>query len=381
MQYSPFTPGEVATTFPGRDAQLSAASGTLARVATEGHFAGRVSVHVGPRGVGKTSLLRRAQRTADSLGLATVFVTAGNGPLSAVINDEIHQKTRTWGVGEALTEWIKEAKVVFGAPGFVNVQLTGGQKTPPEATRAFRELIVNTAREAQAQGHKGLALFIDELQSADTASLRTVAYAWQEIKAEPTAVPAAAFAAGLSHTADVVTGAVTHSERFQYRPLRDLADQQSREALTRPTTDLGVSWETAALQAVVERSHGYPYFLQLYGDEVWKAAGNPDRGADLSMDHVEQAQLEVDIDLAELYRTRWAKATPKEREILVAMAQAGTRQVARKDIAAALGADTTALSMPRQSLLDRGIVDAPKHGYLAFTVPGFGQYVLEHAEG
>lgn len=381
MQHSPFTPGEVATEFPGRDDQLSAVSGVLARVAAEGHFAGRVRVEVGPRGVGKTSLLRRTQRTADSLGLATVFVTAGNGPLSAVINDEISRNTRAWGVGEAIAEWIQEAKVAFGAPSFLNVELTGGRSVPPEATRAFRELIINTAREAKAQGYKGMALFIDELQSADAASLRTIAYAWQEIQSEPSTVPAAAFAAGLSHTADIVTNAVTHAERFQYRPLRDLDSAQSREALTRPATVLGVSWETPALQAVVERAQGYPYFLQLYGDEVWKAAGNPDPGANLAMTHIARAQLEVDIDLTELYRARWAKASPKEREILTAMAQVGARHVARKDIAAALETDTTALSMPRQSLLDKGIVDAPVHGKLSFTVPGFEQYILEHTEG
>lgn len=114
----------------------------------------------------------------------------------------------------------------------------------------------------------------------------------------------------------------------------------------------------------------------------------PGPGASLTTEHVDQAQQDVDIDLTELYRTRWAKATPKEREILAAMAGSGQRLVARKDIAMALSAETTALSsatrqlsMPRQSLLDKGIVDAPEHGKLAFTVPGFGEYVLNQTEG
>lgn len=211
-------------------------------------------------------------------------------------------------------------------------------------------------------------------------SLRTIAYAWQEHQSERDPIPAVILAAGLTHTADVITDAVTHAERFQYRPLRDLDPAGAREALSAPATARGVSWDIPALQAVVERAQGYPYFLQLYGDEIWRAAGSPDPGVTLTLEHVEAAQQEVDIDLTELYRTRWAKASPKEREILVAMAQSGETLVARKEIAAALNVETTALSMPRQSLLDKGLVDAPVHGKLAFTVPGFSEYVLTQSE-
>ena len=49
--------------------------------------------------------------------------------------------------------------------------------------------------------------------------------------------------------------------------------------------------------------------------------------------------------------------------------------VPRRAIAEQLRVETTALSMARQSLLDKGILDAPAHGMLQFTVPGFGAYV------
>lgn len=375
MQPSPFTPGEAAREVPGRDDQLDEISGTLARVAAERRFAGRIRVDVGPRGVGKTSLLRRAQRVAEELGLATVFVTAGNGVLTAVIADEVAQLVDTWGVTDVLAGRIKEVKLNLGAPGLAQVEVTAASSSvAPEATRAFRQLIRETASAARQHGDKGLVLLVDELQAADAAALRTVAYAWQELQSDPT-VPAALLCAGLSHTADIVTAAVTHAERFQYRPMRRLEPHDARSALTAPTTALSVSWETSALQAVVERAQGYPYSLQLYGDEMWRAAGSPDPGARLMDKHVAKAQERVDIDLTALYRTRWAKATARERDILLAMANDGGDQVARGAVAQALGVDTTALSMARQSLLDKGILDAPAHGYLSFTVPGFADYV------
>lgn len=86
-----------------------------------------------------------------------------------------------------------------------------------------------------------MVLFVDELQAADEGSLRTIAYAWQELQSATAPVPAALLAAGLSHTADVVTHAVTHAERFQYRPMGSLEPHEAREALTAPTSAFGVS--------------------------------------------------------------------------------------------------------------------------------------------
>lgn len=376
-QPSPYTPGEMAREIPGRGPQLQAIGGLFSRVADQHDFAGRIRVETGPRGVGKTSLLRKAQHLARSRNLATVFVTAGNGALTAVIADEIEQLTSTWTSRDALGEWLENAKVTFKAPGFLDVQLTRRNGIPAEATRAFRDLITHAAQSAVDDGKAGIALFIDELQSADEASLRTLAYAWQELQTARPPVPAVAIAAGLTHTPDVVTNAITHAERFKYSTLRDLDPPEAREALTTPATELGVSWSTQALQAVVERAQGYPYFIQLYGDQVWHAANNPAPGTTLTMTDVETAQPEVDVDLTALYRTRWSKATPKEREILTAMAHADKPLVERKAIAAALGVESTALSMARHSLIDKGIVHAPEHGFLAFTVPGFAQYILD----
>lgn len=251
-----------------------------------------------------------------------MYVTAGNGALTAVIADEVDQLVRTWGHGDVLTDWTTQVKLSAGVPGIGKVEVTGGKQTAPQATRAFRELVAHTARPArQDADHKGVVLLIDELQSADEESLRTIAYAWQELQASNPPVPAALLSAGLSHTPDVITAAVTHAERF-----------------------------------------------------------SPDSGDWLTTEHLDAAQQYVDVDLTELYRTRWAKASPRERQILAAMASSEERLVARRDIAAQLGVDTTALSMARQSLLDKGIVDSPVHGMLAFTVPGFGAYVRSVTE-
>ena len=374
MQLSPYTPGEVAREVPGREAQLEEIGGMLALPALHGRFSGRIRVDIGPRGMGKTSLLRRSREDALQLGLAPIYVTAGNGPLSAVIADEARALTSAWGVIDASASWLDRASVTLGVPGVASVSADARPRpTSTHATRAFRELITRMSRLACEHGHVGLVLLIDELQDADADSLRTIAYAWQELQGSQ--VPAALLASGLTHTADVVTAAVTSAERFAFRQLSSLEPHEVREALTVPASRLGVRWETPVLQDVVERTQGYPYAVQLWGDAMWRASGSPDREGVIPQSAFASAEESVERDMLALHRTRWSKATPKERELLAAMAELGGVDVARSQIATALGKTSRSLSMPRQSLLDKGIIQSTGHGLLSFTAPGFAEYV------
>jgi hypothetical protein len=77
-----------------------------------------------------------------------------------------------------------------------------------------------------------------------------------------------------------------------------------------------------------------------------------------------------------LHRSRWESASSKQQQMLVAIARLGGHDVRRGALADTLGADSRSISVPRQSLLDKGIIDANQHGLLSFTVPGFTEFVL-----
>lgn len=379
MQLSPYTPGEVAREIPGREAQLEEISALLDLPAQHGRFAGRIRVDVGPRGVGKTSLLRRVREEAREKGLAPLYVTAGVGSLAAVIADEARALIRSWGAPAEPRDWLDRVSITLGVPGIGSVRADTTPSAPlPQATRAFRELIERTAAEAVGQGLRGIVLLVDELQNADQEGLRTVAFAWQELQGSDT--PAAFLAAGLSHAADVVTDAVSSAERFQFRTMRDLEPHQVREALTKPAAALDVRWDTPTLQQVVERTQGYPYAVQLWGDAMWQVAGSPDPGGVIGPDGVDEALTRVEEDMEAMHRTRWTKASPREREMLAAMARLGGEKVVRADIAREMGTTSSALSSPRQSLLDKGIIQIAGRGLLSFTAPGFAEYVLSREQ-
>ena len=77
-----------------------------------------------------------------------------------------------------------------------------------------------------------------------------------------------------------------------------------------------------------------------------------------------------------LYRARWQRATPQQRQIMRAMSDlAADGPVAMAQVADAIGRERNELSVPRDQLIKKGLVYAPERGLIAFTVPGMADYV------
>jgi hypothetical protein len=79
----------------------------------------------------------------------------------------------------------------------------------------------------------------------------------------------------------------------------------------------------------VHEAGGSPYLIQLMGEESWMQA-RPEAGTSIRLQHVEAAAVEVRENLDNgMFRGRWAKATPVEKAVIVAIADtAGTDGVA-----------------------------------------------------
>lgn len=386
---SPYTPGAAPSVLAGRREQVGAAEADLAVVATYARFQGRVRVDIGSRGVGKTSLLKTVRESAARAGLVTAWVTArADESLVASLVHALAAELDRIGVDVARrTPWserLERLGLELGVgPAKAGVELDvtpsaaghGGRRA---ASAAFGDLLSTAALEARARGSAGICLLIDEIQAAPRADLRTLAYAWQELQNAVPEPPAVLFAAGLPNTPDVLTAAVTFSERFGFRTLERLGAEDAAEALEVPAAQHDVTWAPGLLDEVVALAQGYPYFLQLYGDALWRRA-RPVTGTRLGPEHLEDAHADVEHELATMFRARWAKASPGERRLLEAMAALGDDAVRRGDVAARLGVGTNDLSVPRRSLLDKGLIEVAAHGMLRFTVPGFAAFVRDES--
>ena len=385
QQRSPYTPGAVAHHLPGRDVHLTRVSVHLTNLSVYRQLDGRVHVFVGPRGVGKTSLLRVAQRDAQQRTFTTVWATGGDSvSLSVDLANEFDKLvTATWTdtAKAALAKTLNTVRLNFGV---ASLQLGTPEDTDSTefrgAARALQEAITAAARGVMEAGSAGLVVFVDELQAADPVGIRALAYAWQHMQAEAADLPAAVFAAGLSHTQDTVAKAVSFGERFEYRHLNNLDRDDATLALTAPALGVGVGWEQGALEAVLDETQGYPYFLQEFGDKMWEAAGYPGPGGALTAQHFPTARDQFIVARNMLFRSRWKQASPAEVKFITAMASRGDGAVKRREVAEALGTTSTAISMARQSLMDKGLIEQATRGSMRFTAPGFAQYIRDYAD-
>jgi hypothetical protein len=156
-------------------------------------------------------------------------------------------------------------------------------------------------------------------------------------------------------------------------------------ALEAPAADEDAAFEPEALAAMYDATGGYPYFIQAYGKAVWDLAPrSPITAADVAV-----AAPEAESELAVgFFGSRYERATPGERDYLMAMADVAVAQAAAgtdvegdavlsSDVAAALGKKPQSLSPARDSLLKKGLVYSGERGRIAFTVPHFGRYLRE----
>jgi len=380
-QPSPYTPGVVARDVPGRATQLAFFRERAEYIGLLSGFSGRVTVYHAARGIGKTSLLRSAQRIFRANKIQTVWITADeNEPLIETVLSEIQN---------TLPATHKARKVIHDALESVTVSV-GTSGTGVKATlkptaiatskaKVFQRALQTTTEALSESGERGLVILIDEIQSADPQSIRTLAHAWQEMASLDPPPPAGIFAAGLPGSQEIINKAVTFSERYNFVPLPDLEDSGVAAALVEPSKALGVAWDTEALKLAVQNAQGFPYKVQLIGQAAWFAAGFPAKGATITVDNVVDAMPEVNREMRSLYAARWRAATRKQQQLIAAIAELGGKDVRRDQVAELLGVSTGALSVPRDRLLRAGTIEATDHGLMSFTVPGFTEYVKQVA--
>ena len=397
MLTNPYTPGQVPRILAGRAPELSLIRDRLARVEAYGELSGPLLVFHAPRGIGKTSLLREAQREAEEHGFVTAWVAcARRQPLLPELVDRVGHALEAAEVvtGRGAGGWraqVQKVSLQVGPPG---VQLGAEVSRAPEASHpqapvaALEDLLHDAATRVRKRGGSGLALFVDELHAAMRPDAAVLLNALQNLDGRREDNPLTVIGAGLPSTPEELTRAATFGERTSFVGLRLLDDRGSKQALVEPARLLGVSWDDGAVAAVESSARGYPYFLQLLAHAAWQAA-RPDEGGAITAAHVRKGLPAAEEQLEAMYRARWRAATALEQEFMAAMAaEAGVTTepgeepvVARSAVATRMGRASRAVSMPRDRLLDKGIVEPAGHGLLRFTLPGFTEYVRTQAVG
>jgi hypothetical protein len=140
----------------------------------------------------------------------------------------------------------------------------------------------------------------------------------------------------------------------------------------KPIEDEDENITAKALEIIVTRTLGYPYFLQEWGYQVWNVTGE----SPIKASHVEDASVSALRRLDEgFFRVRLDRLTPAERDYVIAMAKLGDGPYRSSEVAEQLGENVQKLGPRRAQIISKGMIYSPAHGDIDFTVPMFSDYL------
>lgn len=379
---NPYSPGagRPPAALVGRDSQLE-----RWRIALDRVEAGRTAqplVLYGLRGVGKTVLLTRFFDTARNRNWIVAQVEAGAGKsLREALGEALHAPLADLArpsAGKRLLKGLKTAlsfKASYDAGGTWNFGLdltetAGGGADTGRLETDLNKLARDLSEAAQEEG-VGLAIFIDEAQDLTPAELTAVCSAahlagqhnWSCLFS----------LAGLPSLPRVLAEAKSYAERlFAFERIEHLTQTLARTALIEPAAIENTAWDDDAVALVVRETSGYPYFLQQFGQDTWNEAPGPT--ITLADARVGSARGRAALDDG-FFRARWDRATRAEQRYLRAMAADADSGSSSGDVATRLGRSVTSLGPVRANLIAKGLIFAPEHGIVAFTVPGMANFI------
>jgi hypothetical protein len=379
---NPYTPG--AGTQPpeltGRDELVEQFGFTIARL-IDG-IPGQSLIPVGLRGVGKTVLLNVFEKQAESAGAVTEHLEADQDTTTP---DVLARRMRSalyklaprdsWGRGAVARALgvVSSVYMTFAPHGVsfgVAIEPLTGVGDSGDLREDFIDLFVAVG-EAAREHKRGVVLAIDEVQNLSNDVFRAVIMGLH--RCSQLNLPVMLVGAGLPTIKGKAGDVKTYSERlFQFPEIGSLDEDDAVRALVAPAERFGVRFSDPAVESILERSLGYPYFLQEWGFGVWNAAEGPV----ISYETVQWAETAVQMKLDEsFFGVRMGRLTPQERQYLRVMADLGPGPYRSASIAEAMDKGLQQVAPTRGRLINKGMIWSGEYGEIAFTVPLFDEYL------
>ena len=339
---------------------------------------------VGLRGVGKTVLLDQVGEDAEANSLQVLRIEAPEQrSLPSMIAPQMRSALIRLSRRETARALAQRGLRVL--TGFVNAlkvkyqDIEVGLDYDPEPGLADNgdlgidlQDLFEVVGDAAKAGNSCVALFIDELQYVEREQLAALITAlhW----AAQRRLPVTMVGAGLPQLRGAMGNAKSYAERlFDFPEMGPLSRSDAKIAIAKPARDEGVEIEAGVLDAVVDRTQGYPYFLQVWGKHLWDLA----EGSSITVEDFAPASALAIADLDQsFFLVRFDRLTPSEKKYLRAMAGLGAGPHRSGDIAQVMDRKVASLAPTRSQLINKGMIWSPSHGDTAFTVPMFNEFML-----
>jgi len=343
----------------------------------------------GLRGVGKTVLLKEFERVAiDKMGWAAARTQLEprhntEQDLRALIVDLCEQTRLRISRAARLRQKVKGAATAarglmrFSYEEF-EISLAG---MPGANERPMFQAIFETAQAADQAGMAGFLLMLDEAQVIRDDKDRTGEHPLSLLIAainglQEQEVPVGLILCGLPTLRANLLRARTYSERmFRGEDIGRLGHDEATEAFVRPLDDTPTHATEGLVERVIAEVEGYPFFIQLWGAELWEAARDAqvDELSELLLDQVEPdifRRLDGDF-----HEGRVESLTPAEQDLLMATADCSYPPLRTSDIHGRSGKSEGNVNVLMGRLADQGVVYRVQKGQYEYTAPKFHDYL------
>ncbi len=280
-----FRPGDgtLPPALTGRDVQQAVLSRCLADL-TGGLAPPHNVVLLGPRGNGKTALLHWFSTVCTAASVDVVALTPQRIPNHEALVDMLAPR-------RGIAKWLPR-KVGVGSLGSAEWQLES--VAHKDLTRA---LLARCRR-------RPLAVLLDEAHTLALDIGGTLLNASQQVRANAPFLLVLAGTPGLPDHLGAMNASFWSRLGEGLLDVGCLDEAAARAALVRPLAAQGVGIDEDALGSVVEHSQRYPYFIQLWGDALWKQRAATD-ATPIDAAAVAAAWPSVAANVADYYQSRY----------------------------------------------------------------------------
>lgn len=384
MLPNPYTPGAglVPSYLAGRDDTMKEAQEAVLSLAHG--FPTRSVVYYGLRGVGKTVLLNKIEEIVEENDILYEHIEVSErSSFKTAISLHIQKLIKQLSIKEQAKSYVQKAlavlkafKITYSPEGEVGVGLDGdivaaaGVSDTGNFQNDLTELVMAMGNLAQ-RNERAVCIFIDEIQYLKDDEFEALIAAIHRVNQR--GLPVALFAAGLPKIAKIAGDVKSYAERlFSFISIDSLDQDAALLALVEPAKKLGITFTTEAVNEIVSVTGGYPYFLQEYGKQVWPFIKN----GQIDLAAVKEAYPVFERNLDEsFFKVRYDRATPREKEFMLAMADCGELPCSMSQVASKMGSAVSSISPLRGQLIFKGFIYSARYGEVDFTVPRFKEYL------
>lgn len=344
----------------------------------------------GLRGVGKTVLLNKLSEAAigDNWFSSMVELQPGHNNeselkklLLRITNDAKYKISVKARVSSAIGQVVRQAS---------NLKLTWNDMTfgfelDEDQDMDISKELFETVKLALENGYEGYVLLLDESQviKDDTRSdgqhpLSLLISCISTLQRN--GVPIGLVLCGLPTLTSNLLRARSYTERmFRGEEISSLTGESAMDAFTQPLKSMAISYTDQLVKEVIDEVEGYPYFIQLWGAELWDAAVLTGAGTLTSgLLNAIRDDIYRRLDL-DFYQPRVQTLTPAEQDVLLATIECTYPPLSVSNLKDASDKTAKNVNVLLGRLVEAGVIYRLRKGQYEYTAPKFRQYLERHS--